>query len=148
MRLTTKTVNLSLIQEGIPESLKQKINLIQSNGGKKKLDLEIQIIKKNDEQISNRFKEMWNMINEEQTMDSKYRNTYGDKWRRPESNVVNNVYKGQLENYQKKSEQASIVNKKIIEKYNALGKWISIVDEDENTISKSLPKVEVTKFLE
>ena len=34
--------------EGIPETLKQKISLIQSNGGKKKLDLEIQIIKKND----------------------------------------------------------------------------------------------------
>ena len=41
-----------------------------------------------------------------------------------------------------------MVNRKIIEKYNALGKWISIVDEDESTINKSLPKVEVTKFLE
>jgi hypothetical protein len=127
---TTKTVINLINAEGIPESLKQKISLIQSNGGKKKLDLEIQIIKKNDEQISNRFKEMWNMINEEQTADGKYRNMYGDKWRRPDSHAVNSVYKGQLENYQKKAEQASIVNKKIIEKYNALAKWISIVDED------------------
>jgi hypothetical protein len=63
LRQTTKTVLNFINAEGIPESLKQKISLIQSNGGKKKLDLEIQIIKKNDEQISNRFKEMWNMIN-------------------------------------------------------------------------------------
>lgn len=34
--------------EGIPDTLRQKLQLIQSNGGKKKLDLEIQIIKKND----------------------------------------------------------------------------------------------------
>lgn len=96
LEANNKNSTFLLISEGIPESLKQKIQLIQSNGGKKKLDLEIQIIKKNDEQISNRFKEMWNMINEEENQDSKLRNTYNDKWRRPPSNIVNNGYKGQL----------------------------------------------------
>jgi hypothetical protein len=48
--------------EGFPDSLRQKINQIQSNGGKKKLDLEIQIIKKNDQQIESRFKEMTGML--------------------------------------------------------------------------------------
>lgn len=42
--------------------------------------------------------------------------------------MVNNSYKGQLENYQKKAEQASVVNRKIIEKYNLLEKYIRIVD--------------------
>lgn len=50
----------------------------------------------------------------------KSRNQFGDKWRRPPSSNVNSSYKGQIESYQKKAEQASIVNKKIIEKYHAL----------------------------
>jgi hypothetical protein len=36
------------------------------------------------------------MIKEEENYDGKCRNTYGDKWRRPPSTMVNNVYKGQL----------------------------------------------------
>jgi hypothetical protein len=68
------------------------------------------------------------MIKEEETQDMKSRNQYGDKWRRPPSAAVNNSYKGQVENYQKKAEQASVVNKKIIEKYHALEKYINILD--------------------
>jgi hypothetical protein len=48
LEANNKNSNFFLNSEGIPETLKQKISLIQSNGGKKKLDLEIQIIKKND----------------------------------------------------------------------------------------------------
>lgn len=75
------------------------------------------------------------------------RNNYGQKWNRPPSNVVNRTYFNQIELYQKKSEQASVVNQKIVDKYHALEKYINIVDEDENTIAKNLPKVEVTKFI-
>ena len=46
------------------------------------------------------------------------------------SAMVNNYYKVQIQNYQKKADQAAIVNKKIIEKYYALEKWINILDED------------------
>lgn len=71
---------------------------------------------------------MWNMIQDEETYDSKSRSQYGDKWRRPPSATVNHSYKSQIENYQKKAEQASMVNKKIIEKYYALEKYINIID--------------------
>ena len=39
LEANNKNSNFFINLEGIPESLKQKISLIQSNGGKKKLDL-------------------------------------------------------------------------------------------------------------
>ena len=60
----------------------------------------------------------------------KLRNMYQDKWRRPPSANVNHTYKSQIENYQNKAEPASMVNKKIIEKYHALEKFINIIDEN------------------
>lgn len=44
--------------KGIPENLKQKINQIQMNGGKMKLDMEVKILSKNAEQSMMRFKEL------------------------------------------------------------------------------------------
>lgn len=40
-----------------------------------------------------------------------------------------------------------MVNQKIIEKYHNLEKYINVVDGDQATIAKALPKVQVTKFL-
>jgi hypothetical protein len=50
--------------------------------------------------------------------------------------------------YVKKTEQAKSVNQKIVDKYHNLEKYIKVVDEDEKTIAKVLPKVEVTKFID
>lgn len=50
--------------------------------------------------------------------------------------------------YEKKSQVADNVNKKIIEKYHALAKYIAVVDQSEQQIMGVLPKVEVTKFIE
>lgn len=114
--------------KGFPDQLKQKIKQIQCNGGKKKLDLEINIITKNDKQFGDRFKEMYGMIREEENYDQQKRNQYHEKWHRPPSHMVNRSYVTQLEVYQKKTEQAKLVNNKIISKYQSLSKYINVVD--------------------
>ncbi len=40
------------------------------------------------------------------------------------------------------------VNKKILDKYESLIKYIQVVDQNEQAILSVLPKVEVTKFIE
>lgn len=40
-----------------------------------------------------------------------------------------------------------MVNKKIVEKYNGLIKYIEVVDGNDQQIMSVLPKVEVTKFI-
>lgn len=40
------------------------------------------------------------------------------------------------------------VNKKILDKYDSLQKYIQVVDQNEQAIMSVLPKVEVTKFIE
>lgn len=50
--------------------------------------------------------------------------------------------------YEKKSEAANAVNKRIIERYENLIKYIDVVDENEQKIMTVLPKVEITKFIE
>lgn len=40
------------------------------------------------------------------------------------------------------------VNKKILDKYESLIKYIQVVDQNEAAILSVLPKVEVTKFIE
>lgn len=42
--------------KGIPEALRQKIQQIQMNGGKQKLEMEVKILRKNYEQASNKLK--------------------------------------------------------------------------------------------
>lgn len=44
--------------KGIPENLRKKIEQIQSNGGKAKLDLEINIIRKNSELCTKSFQNL------------------------------------------------------------------------------------------
>jgi hypothetical protein len=39
------------------------------------------------------------------------------------------------------------VNKKILDKYESLLKYIQVVDQNEQAILAVLPKVEVTKFI-
>lgn len=53
------------MSEGIPEALKQRINQIQMNGGKQKIEMEVNILKKNSEQAGGRFQELKKMIMEE-----------------------------------------------------------------------------------
>ena len=40
------------------------------------------------------------------------------------------------------------VNKKILDKYESLLKYIQVVDQNEQAILAVLPKVEVTKFIQ
>jgi hypothetical protein len=40
------------------------------------------------------------------------------------------------------------VNRKILDKYDSLQKYIQVVDQNEQAIMSVLPKVEVTKFIE
>ena len=50
--------------------------------------------------------------------------------------------------YEKKNEAAMAVNRKILDKYDSLQKYIQVVDQNEQAIMSVLPKVEVTKFIE
>jgi hypothetical protein len=50
--------------------------------------------------------------------------------------------------FEKKNEVAESVNKKIIEKYYSLGKYIEVCGGNEQQLLSVLPKVEVTKFIE
>lgn len=40
------------------------------------------------------------------------------------------------------------VNKRILDKYESLNKYIQVVDQNEQAIMAVLPKVEITKFIE
>lgn len=77
--------------------MKDKVKQIQLNGGKAKLDMEVNILKKNAQQASGRFKELKDMLIKEEQMDNAKRNQYGNKWRRQPSSAVNRTYINDVE---------------------------------------------------
>lgn len=62
--------------------------------------------------------------------------------------MLNRQYYNEIEVFEKKHEVAESVNKKIIEKYQNLLKYISVCGGNEQQLMSVLPKVEITKFIE
>lgn len=103
--------------KGIPENLKKKIEQIQSNGGKAKLDLEISIIKKNSDLCAKSFQELKQQLLNEEAVDNQKRQQFGQQWRRPPSSVIQGQYRSNIDLYEGKAIQANQVNQKLITKY-------------------------------
>lgn len=96
-RAITRTVSFVLFVEGIPENLRKKVEQIQSNGGKAKLDLEINIIKKNSELSVKSFQTLRKYLLDEEAFDNQKRQQYGQQWRRPPSAVVQGQYRSNID---------------------------------------------------
>ena len=62
------------------------------NGGKMKLDMEVKILQNNSQQASARFKELRQMLQQEEANYSKKASQYGPKWRIQPSNQLNRQY--------------------------------------------------------
>lgn len=57
------------------------------------------------------------MLRKEEEFDNQKRNKYGQKWRRPPSNIVQKSCRDQIDLYEQKAKQADQVNGKLIVKY-------------------------------
>lgn len=112
--------------KGIPENLKKKIQQIQSNGGKQKLDMEINIIRKNSELSNKSFQNLRKYLLDEEAFDNQKRQQYGPQWRRPPSAVVQGQYRSNIDLYEGKAKQADQINQKLITKYEGLQKFIKL----------------------
>lgn len=67
------------------------------NGGKSKLDMEVNIIKKNSELSTKSFQNLRKMLLDEEAMDNQKRQQYGQQWRRPPSSVVQASYRNNID---------------------------------------------------
>lgn len=82
--------------KGVPDNLRKKLDQIDGNGGRDKIELEIKIIKKNSEQVRKFFSDIKKSLSSEEEFDNQKRSKYGQKWNRPPSNVAQNSYRTQI----------------------------------------------------
>lgn len=59
--------------------------------------MELGILKKNSEQAGQRFKQLQQMLHEEDASDNQKRNQYGHQWRRQPSSMLNRTYINEIE---------------------------------------------------
>ena len=62
------------------------------NGGRMKLDMEVKILSNNSQMALGRFKELRNMLQQEESNHSKKASQYGNRWRIQPSNQLNRQY--------------------------------------------------------
>ena len=67
------------------------------NGGKMKLDMEVKILSNNAQQALQRFKELKQLLQEEESNYNKKASQYGPKWRIQPSNQLNRQYFNEID---------------------------------------------------
>jgi putative cell wall-binding protein len=88
-----------LSQNEISESLWKKISEVQQKGGSLFLTSNITNLEKKAEEIFKRIAEMQLILKNEEDEDTKYRNMYGERWKRAPSKNMNIQYYAVLHDY-------------------------------------------------